>query len=155
MGSDQDDWLRRNTLTATEIAIRKDRERQAFARSWVRSSAKILAREHAIYGGPFRSKPITVASIAAAGASIDAAPAMPQREAMGAAASASIDDKLWAVLGDRDRWLRAGYSAQLTEFLDKHLGIKPGQPAPAAPSDLPTDPELRALVLQIRELAKD
>lgn len=128
MGSDQDDWLRRNTLTASEIAIRKDRERQAFARSWSRSSAKILAREHAIYGGPFRSKPITVASIAAAGASIDAG---------------------WG------RWPRAGYSAQFTEFLDKHLGIKPSQPAPAAPSDLPTDPELRALVLQIRELAKE
>lgn len=148
MGSDQDDWLRRNTLTATEIAIRKDRERQAFARSWSRSSAKILAREHAIYGGPFRSKPITVASIAAAGASIDAVPAMPQREAEAAA----FDGKLW---------LRAGYSAQLTEFLDKHLyGVDPDfevkkSPAPAAPSDLPTDPELRALVLQIRELAKE
>lgn len=152
MGSDQDDWLRRNTLTATEIAIRKDRERQAFARSWSRSSAKILAREHAIYGGPFRSKPITVASIAAAGASIDAVPAMPQREAMGAAAAAAIDDKVRELLARA-----AGVQLNdFTEFLDKHyFGIKPGQPAPAAPSDLPTDPELRALVLQIRELAKD
>lgn len=141
MNSDQDDWLRRNTLTATEIAIRKDRERQAFARSWSRSSAKILAREreHAIYGGPFKSKPITVAS-------------MPQREAMGAAAAAAIDDKVRELLARA-----AGVQLNdFNEFLDKHyFGIKPGQPAPAAPSDLPTDPELRALVLQIRELAKE
>lgn len=134
MNSDQDDWLRRNTLTPEQ----KEAERRAFSMSWSRSKAKILAREqeHAIYG-TFQSSPITVDSISAAGASIDA------------------DDKLWAALSDRDRWLRAGYSAQFIEFLDKHLGIEPGQPAPAAPSDLPTDTALRALVLQIRDLAKD
>lgn len=141
MNSDQNDWLRRNTLTPEQ----KEAERRAFSRSWSRSSAKILAREqqeHAIYG-TFQSSPITVDSISAAGASIDA------------------DAKLWASLSDRDRRLRAGYSAQLTDFLDKHLyGVDPDfevkkSPAPAAPSDLPTDPELRALVLQIRELAKD
>lgn len=150
MGSDQDDWLRRNTLTASEIAIRKDRERRLLSRKRI--------AEHAIYGGPFKSKPITVASIAAAGASIDAVPAMPQREAMGAAAAAAIDDKVRELLAQA-----AGVRLNdFTEFLDKHYfgtGSDPDfhvkSPAPAAPSDLPTDPELRALVLQIRELAKD
>lgn len=136
MNSDQDDWLKRNTLTATEIAIRQERERKRNGRF---RRFPIKADEHAIYGDPYRSKPITV-------------PAMPQREAMGAAAAAAIDDKVRMLLAQA-----AGVQLNdFTEFLDKHyFGIKPGPPAPAAPSDLPTDPELRALVLQIRELAKE
>ena len=141
MGSDQDDWLRRNTLTPEQ----KEAERRAFQRSWNRSNAKILAREqeHAIYG-TFKSSssPITV-------------PSMPQREAMGAAAAAAVNDKVRELL-------EQGQRVSFADFARLHLksaGVDPDfelkPPAPAAPSDLPTDPELRALVLQIRELAKE
>lgn len=138
MGSDQDDWLRRNTLTPEQ----KEAERRVFARSWSRSSAKILAREHAVYGDPYRSKPITVAS-------------MPQREAMGAAAAAAVNDKVRELLEQGQRVSFADFARLHLKSagVDPDFHVKP--PAPAAPSDLPTDPELRALVLQIRELASD
>lgn len=149
MGSDQNDWLRRNTLTPEQ----KEAERRAFSMSWSRSKAKILAREqeHAIYG-TFQSSPITVDSISAAGASIDAVPSMPQREAMGAAVETLAEEKLWRIFTQQAVKIRAQPSGLPTDGVDPDFEVKPPKPAP--PSDLPTDPELRELVLNIRKLAK-